>query len=174
MRIVTLEDVLKNREHRVHLQQTALATLGRPLLSITLVNPGPEKDTTQARELMSEALAAVRPVVAERYWQVLYEEVRCEPTGPEALLAVNVAALDLKQMAVRLEDTHPLGRLWDIDVINLDGRAISRRALSLPDRRCLLCGEEARVCTRSAAHPLPELLKAIRKILDDYRNAESH
>ena len=53
---VTLEEVLRNRERRVDLQRDAVKTFGRPVVSITLVNPGPVKDSPSARKLMTHAL----------------------------------------------------------------------------------------------------------------------
>ena len=165
---VTLEEVLRNRERRVQLQRAALRTFGRPLLSVTLVNPGPVKDTPEARQLLTHALRALDSLMAGQGWQPLNREVRWDPTGPEALLVVNAPSRELKQAAARLEDEHPLGRLWDFDVIDVEGGAISRRALGMPNRRCLLCGEDAHACARSVAHPLPELQAAIRKIIHAY------
>lgn len=166
---VTLEAVLLNRERRVFHQRAALEAFGRPLLSITLVNPGPVKDTPAARRVMNHALHAMDILMADRGWPVLNRQVRFEPTGPEALLAVNAGSRELKQAAARLEEEHPLGRLWDLDVIDPVQGAISRKALGLPARRCLLCGEDARVCVRSRAHSLKELQSAIERILHAYR-----
>ncbi len=166
---VTLEEVLRNRERRVALQRAALGAFGRPLLSVTLVNPGPVKDTPEAWQVMAQALRALDSLMANRGWPELHREVRWTATGPEALLAVDAAPRELKQAAVCLEDEQPLGRLWDIDVIDTDCRSISRRTLGQRPRRCLLCGEDAHVCVRSAAHPLPALQGEIRRIIHAYR-----
>lgn len=166
---VTLESVLLNREHRVFHQRVALKAFGRPVLSITLVTPGPVKDSPAARQVMTHALHTVDILLADRGWPLLKREVRLDPTGPEALLVVNASSHELKQATTRLEEEHPLGRLWDLDVIDpLDG-PISRKTLGLPARRCLLCGEDARVCVRSRAHSLKELQSAIQEIIHAYR-----
>lgn len=166
---VTLEQVLLNRERRVLRQRTAIEVFGRPLLSITLVNPGPVKDSPAARHVMNHALRALETLMATRGWQVLNREEYLAPTGPEALLVVVASSRELKAATTRLEDEHPLGRLWDIDVIDTLGLACSRRTLGLPPRRCLLCGEDAHLCVRSRAHPLKELQLAVQEIVDAYR-----
>ena len=168
---VTLAEVLRNRERRVLLQRAALEAFGRPVLSITIVNPGPVKDSPAARQVMNDALGAVDSLMADCGWQVLSREVRLDPTGPEALMVVNAGSRELKQATASLEDEHPLGRLWDIDVIDAVDGAISRRTLGLPQRRCLLCGEDAHACARSQAHPLHELQDAMREIIYAYRES---
>jgi holo-ACP synthase len=106
--------------------------------------------------------------MAERSWPVLKREVRLDPTGPEALLVVDAGALELKQAMTRLEEEHALGRLWDLDVIDPRLGAISRKALGVPARRCLLCDEEAHACGRSRSHSLQELQNAIEEIIHGY------
>jgi holo-ACP synthase len=154
--------VLANRERRARAQAEALAAHGLPLVSLTLVMPGPVKDSSDARRLLEEALAALEELLAARAWPFRQYAVRQAPTGPEALLAVDAPARDLKRALAALEDTHPLGRLWDLDVIAPDTGPVSRRSLDLPPRRCLACGEEAHACARSQAHPLPLLLGLIQ------------
>jgi holo-ACP synthase len=166
---VTLEEVLRNRERRVQLQRDAMEAFGRPVVSVTLVNPGPVKDSLSARQVMTHALRALDSLMAERNWPVLKREVRLDATGPEALLVVDTEALELKQATTRLEEEHPLGRLWDLDVIDPRLGAISRKTLGAPARRCLLCAEDAHACGRSRAHSLQQLQNAIEEIIHGYR-----
>ena len=44
---------------------------------------------------------------------------------------------------------------------------IGRSRLELPPRKCLLCGEAAKVCARGRRHSMEELLAEIRRILDE-------
>jgi holo-ACP synthase len=114
---------------------------------------------------MNLALRALMAAMAERSWEVLNWEVRFDPTGPEALVVVDAGSLELKQAMTRLEEENPLGRLWDLDVIDPLRGAISRKSLGRPARRCLLCDEEAHACGRSRAHSLQELQNAIEEII---------
>jgi holo-ACP synthase len=163
---VTLEQVLHNRERRVLRQRATIKAFGCPLLSITLVNPGPVKDSASAREVMACALQAVGCLMAEQRWPVVHREVHFSSTGPEALFAVDASPNALKIATTRLEDVHPLGRLWDIDVIDMLGVACSRSTVGRPPRRCLLCDDVAHVCVRSRAHPLKRILQAVEEIVD--------
>ena len=70
----------------------------------------------------------------------------------------------LTGMHIRIEETHPLGRLFDFDVLTADGIKLSR---PLP-RRCLLCTEQAQVCARSRHHSIEELTNEIERLLSVY------
>ncbi|MBK1687969.1 citrate lyase holo-[acyl-carrier protein] synthase [Rubrivivax gelatinosus] len=168
---VTLEQMLAAREERVRSQQAALAAHGLPLLSLTLVAPGPVKDSAALREVFCVALARLEALCRERGWRVAACRAWRQVTGCEALLAIDADAVQLKRAAVALEDTHALGRLWDLDVLGLDGRSLSRTALGLAPRRCLVCDEAAHACARSRAHPLEQLQAAIARLLENHRHA---
>ena len=71
----------------------------------------------------------------------------------------------LKEAAARLEGELPYGRLLDLDVLTPRG-SVSRSALGLPPRRCLICLREAKVCARLGGHR-PETLR--RRALDLWR-----
>ena len=163
--MVTLEEVLANRDRRVVLQQAALATFQKPIISISLVIPGPVKDSPEARQLMEAALHALEMLLDRQQWPVLSRELRLEPTGPEALLVIHAKAMELKLALTQLEEEHPLGRLWDLDVICPAQGSISRQFLGFEPRRCLLCGEVAHACARSRAHSLEDLQEAIQEKL---------
>ena len=90
-----------------------------------------------------------------------------QESGPEAIYSLDVDPQVLKLSAIDLEEQHPIGRLWDLDVIAPGGAGLSRRGLGKPPRTCLLCNRPAHECGRSRRHPLPELLKAIRQIVHD-------
>lgn len=162
---VSLAQMLARRDARAAAQQRLLAEHGLPLLQLGLVWPGPVKDTAASRQLFALGLAALRALL-DAAGLVVRAEERCSAvTGPEALLVVEADASDLKRRLLALEDGHPLGRLWDIDVIGTDGLGISRGRLGLPPRRCLLCEQPAHACARSAAHTLGELQQAIAERL---------
>lgn len=159
---VALADLLAARERRVALRDAALAAHpGTAALSVTPVMPGPVKDSRVARLLQAAALAELGALLDARAWPWSLARAETGPTGAEALLLVEAEAADLKRAVADLEDRHPLGRLWDIDVAAAAGRTLARRDLGLPPRACLLCAEPAHACARSRAHAVPELLAAI-------------
>ena len=170
---VTLEEVLENRSARAERQQAMLASGCASLVSASMNIPGDIKQFPLAHEAFCEGLAALRGIFAGH---ILREETISLPTGDEALLALDLTGDQVKRQTVSLEEAHPLGRLFDLDVLDGSGTALSRSKFSLPPRRCLLCGENAKICGRSRAHTGTELRSKIVSILDDYfrERAASH
>ena len=89
-------------------------------------------------------------------------------TGYEAYLITSLPLLEAKRVAVDIEDTHPLGRLFDIDVIDAQGIPVSRDRVGGQPRRCLVCDHEARYCMRMRWHTQEEIWARIKQMTDDY------
>ena len=92
-------------------------------------------------------------------------------TGYEAYLVTPLPLLEAKRIAVTIEDTHPLGRLFDIDVINSDGIPVARNDIGEKPRRCLVCEHEARYCMRMRWHTQEEIWAKINEMVDLYTKA---
>jgi holo-ACP synthase len=161
---VSLERMLCAREERVARQATALARFGKPVVSMTVVMPGPVKDGALPRTVLNEALRAMQVLSSTSKWPVLWREFRQHDAGPEALLVISAEPQLLKTATVGLEDQHPLGRLWDLDVIVPGPHILSRSQQGLPPRRCLLCERPATECGRARRHTTQELLDVIQTI----------
>lgn len=58
-----------------------------------------------------------------------------------------------------------MGRLFDLDVYDLEGRPVSRQDLGIAPRGCLLCGGDVQECRRSGRHTLSELQAEIKRML---------
>jgi holo-ACP synthase len=166
---VSLEQMLAARDRRAERQHAALNRFGLPIVSIGVVMPGPVKDNENARTILAAATEALGSLFAEKKWPIRLFDPVFGITGPEALYAVEANALDIKRSLVELEDAHPLGRLWDLDVICPKQGILSRRALGHAPRRCLACDAEAHACARSQRHSLPQLLDIIAKTVEAHR-----
>ncbi len=90
------------------------------------------------------------------------------PSGYEAQIVVDEDARRLKKIALKIENTHILGRFMDIDVIDSDKMQISRKDMGVSIRRCFLCENDAKLCARSARHSLDELLLFIHNQVLQY------
>ena len=89
-------------------------------------------------------------------------------TGYEAYLITPLPLLEAKRIAVQIEDTHPLGRLFDIDIIDKDGVPVSRDRVGSRPRRCLVCDREARYCMRMRWHTQEEIWERINAMVDSW------
>jgi holo-ACP synthase len=159
--VVTLQQILDNREARVDFQKILLRGYGSSLVCFTVNMPGAIKRCAPALAVHRAGVAALRERLAG---YVIYYKTLDYPTGYEAYFAVDLPAEELKTILVQLEETHPMGRLMDLDVLRPDGTSVSRSALGLPRRKCLLCDGDAKACGRSQAHSLEDLWAEIARI----------
>ena len=159
----TLSEILDARERRVQKQQALLTEHQKPLVCFTMNIPGPVK---QHRDIATAFTVGDRLLRNRlRGHLILHREVHFEKTGCEGYYIVDLPADKLKSIAIAIEDTDPIGRLFDMDVLDEDGRKLTREELGLSRRKCLLCGQDASVCARSRAHGLDPLLEKVRELL---------
>lgn len=162
---ITLEQVLAAREARVREQDRLLAAYGVPVVSFTMNIPGPVKDTPLIRRAFFSGRAALDAALAEAGLAVESAATLTAPTGCEALYAVRGEALTVKRVCTRIENATALGRLFDMDVLDEDGRKLDRAEVSNGARRCIVCGAEGRGCASRRTHTVEELQAAVRRIL---------
>lgn len=167
---VDIMQMLDARERRAHTQQQLLEQFNPcVLVSITLNIPGPVKNseaiTTVFASVISELDEALMP------FEKLHQEDFSLQTGMEFYRVLRADALDVKRVCTEFEEGHPLGRLLDIDVVEMAGETptpISRTALGMPPRRCFICNEEAKVCARSRKHTVLEMQEHIVHVVAEY------
>ena len=148
---VSLQDILNAREARVQKQKELLKKFQKPLLCFTMNIPGPEKYNSD----ISVGFQVGHRLIADTFGaRILYKELCRENTGCEGYYIIDLPAAEIKQQAVELEEAPCIGRLFDMDVLDMGGKKLSREV----PRKCLLCDNDAAVCARSRAHGLDALL----------------
>lgn len=181
---ITLDELLASRDARHAMQQKLMAEhSGKTLVCLTVVMPGSVKRNQQSLTVARAAVEAMRKaynisddLLPET--ELLTNELKTETreclverdlnTGYEAYLITSLPLLEAKRVAVDIEDTHPLGRLFDIDVIDAQGIPVSRDRVGGQPRRCLVCDHEARYCMRMRWHTQEEIWARIKQMTDDY------
>jgi len=158
---VSLDTLLESREARADYQRVLLRGYGWPLVSMMVNMPGAVKRSPLSQGIFEAGVHALRERLAGA---VRYLKLRDLPTGFEGYFVVEMDAFELKAITCGLEKRHPLGRLFDIDVLDAHGRILSRGDIGLPPRNCLVCGASGPGCARSRAHGLEELHAAIEGI----------
>ncbi len=163
---ITLRQLLDSRDNRAATQRRLLAQHpGTTLVCMTVVVPGAVKRDSHSLVI---AHAGVQQLQAAFEGHTTLLDTHDLDTGFEAYLVTDIAPLQAKQMACRIEDTHPLGRLMDIDVLEGEGNILPRAMVGLQPRRCLLCGNEARVCMRARTHTAQQLQNRIHELVEGY------
>lgn len=151
------------RERRREKQISAIEAFGVPCISFSLNIPGSIKDKPVYRVLHQKGMVLLDNSFGNF---IKFKDLTYLPTGPEAIIAVSLDAGVIKKQTIKLEDSTPMGRLFDMDVIDVNGTSLSRRDLGMPGRKCLICENEAALCARSRKHSLDQLLERIRLIAD--------
>ncbi|WP_434638767.1 citrate lyase holo-[acyl-carrier protein] synthase [Klebsiella sp. I138] len=165
---VSLDALLAAKERRAARQADWLRRYQQPVISLTLVTPGAVKNSLRYRNTMGVALQMCDQLLWENRWQVRDRQVLWLPTGPEAMWSVAHNAPEIKAHCAALEQMHPLGRLWDLDVISPQDGHVGRLSLGLHMRRCLVCDEPAHACSRSRKHPVEQVVGGVEKIINDW------
>jgi len=174
---VDLPMMLDARETRAQIERDLLEELESQdqgsLLVMTMAVPGPIKANEHLNQAFAEILIEIKKVLS--LTNVLEEVKREEETGFEYYALTSLSPSSLKPLLVDIEETHPLGRLFDLDVVFLNENAeiegTSRTELGLPVRRCFICERPAKECGRSRRHSVPELQAEIStRILNYFEN----
>lgn len=155
-----LTEILAAREQRVRTQQTLLAQHHLPLVCFTMNIPGPEKDSPLIRRAFREGLSRLE----ETLDGIVFRQEAFAVTGCEAFFVANMPAAQLKAVCQQIEDNHPLGRLFDIDVLDTSGCKLERKT----QRGCMICGKPGRFCAASRAHSADLLQQKVTAIMTDF------
>ena len=165
---VEVEDMLRARDGRVLAQRKLLERYHKPLLFFTMNIPGPRKVSPLVRIGFEEGVRRVELALDEASVPVLFTKVIAYKTGYEKYYVLDGDVKKIKAITSALENADRLGRLFDMDVLDVDGRKLSRQELGLPGRTCLVCGEPAQVCARSRKHSVPVLVRNVLRILENF------
>lgn len=157
--------LLAARDRRAEKQTGLLTRFQKPLICLTMNIPGPVKDTPLIRKGFRLGCRMVRDQLQGEGFPLLYTRELFLPTGCEGYYIVDAPAQRLKTLMGELEDSRPVARLFDLDVLTPDGGVLERGTLGLAPRKCLLCDQPAKVCGRSRTHGLPALTGQVEALL---------
>ena len=167
---VSVEDMMRARDERVQVQNEMLAAAAAfpaptALLSFGMNIPGAVKQTPLIRSGFLFGKERLTELLQREGHAILLPRELRRVSGDTWLCLVGAPPEAVKRLAVSLEDSEALARLFDIDVLDSKGHKLSREDFSLPPRRCLLCEEAAVVCARSRAHSVEALFSRCETLL---------
>lgn len=174
MQEVTLIQMLEARERRVWEQQRLILEYGTPLVCFTMNIPGPVKDTPLIRRSFDYGWSALEYRIPKG--KLCYRSVTYDVTGCQALYAVDLDPVELKRICVVIEDSIPMGRLYDMDVLDGNGKKLDRETVNGGSRDCIVCGAPGRGCASRRIHSVAELQEASNALIRNHfrrQDAES-
>ena len=159
-----MNNLLDAREMRLRYVHELIKSTGRPVVVIKSNTPGPHKNTKDAYVLVRLFLLELKNHIG-----VASSVMMDSADGPYALLSIDATDLiETKKRLVELEETHELGRMIDLDLYMDATYSISRVHLSLASRRCFICEQDARICSRNQTHDTYELIEFIHQKVMNY------
>ena len=153
---ITLSEILTAREERVAIQNALLSEYKTPVISFTMNIAGPVKVTALSHRAFLWGMDQLRLGFLQNKMQVKKEFSRNLPTGDEGYFAIDAPAERVKALCVEIEEANSMGRmgrLFDMDVIGLDGKKLERGT----ERPCIVCGKPGRDCASRRLHSVAEL-----------------
>lgn len=159
---VTLNQILKAREERAEKQASILQRFLYPLISFTMNIAGPVKTSPVIERAFFEGVRLLKENLPKG--SIVYQDVKIKLTGCEAIFSVNIDAANLKDICTNIEDSFSIGRLFDMDVIDINGRKLERKNI----RGCFVCDAPGRACAAGRVHSVNELQAATKEIIENY------
>ncbi|MBR7063988.1 MAG: citrate lyase holo-[Treponema sp.] len=163
----TVKDIAESRERRAQQSELFLKQYNSPLVVLTLNIPG-EKKVSPLYEKAFEAGVNDLKILCSEKFKIKFFCVQNDFTGYNFFMSVAEDAVAIKKITTEFEERHFLGRIFDIDVIDVNGKKISREELGFPKRKCLICENDAFVCARSRAHSVKCLTDKIESLIGKY------
>ena len=165
--MITPLNILDAREERSHYQEKLIQMFHLPLLVIRANYPGLYKNN----KITNYIVETIFDAISFETFPLHIEKIDSFE-GIIYLLSIDLIPIELKKISIHIETTHPLGRLVDIDIIDLNNYTLSRSDLGKPPRSCFICDDIAHNCVRSRKHSLKKVLKYIETKVKFYKKGD--
>lgn len=160
---VSLSMMLECRENRARTQRELISMYGKPVVSFTMNIAGPVKTSYLIERGFSIGVESLLGALLCHKATIIQKKTNFLTTGPEGFFVVDMDPCKLKSICTGIEDRNLIGRLFDIDVIDVDGRKLERRET----RRCLICNEPAKICSSRRIHTVEQVWSKTNEILTE-------
>ena len=164
---VTSEELRAARDRRV-LEKWELLSAGDGscLVEFSLNIAGAVKVFPFARTAFREELRELQEKLGR--FSIKNTKICEEPTGDHAFFLLDSPEIPVKQFLVSIEESHPLGRLFNLDVCGLGGVSVKRQDLHLLPRTCLVCGGNANICQAKKRHSMELIQWQTARLFNDH------
>ncbi|MFV0361794.1 MAG: citrate lyase holo-[acyl-carrier protein] synthase [Suipraeoptans sp.] len=165
----SLSDVLKYRDKKDAIQkEMASEYKGTVIVSFSMNVPGQIKTNEYIYDVFIHSDKFIEAMFRDMEIYVYKKREIRDVAGYCAIYSISgTTAQKLKRDMVNIEETHPLGRLFDIDVLD-QGIGISRIEIGKSPRKCLICNDDAKICSRSGTHKIDALTTKVEMMIKDY------
>jgi holo-ACP synthase len=164
---VTLFDEHQHCITKIQQQKRLLSQYRLPLVIISTLTPKLMAQSTLNQQLFDITYNAAIEVLKKHQCRIVDQEYGNGNVRKECTLVIQgMSASELKHEMIIIENHHSIGRLMNLDVIDSNGKTISRSTGQLKPRQCLICERAAIYCTTHHRHSDQEIEKCIIHHLD--------
>lgn len=163
---VDIEEILLSHERRVFIQKQLIEKYLFPVISFTMNIPGPIKTNKLIKDAFIYGKKQLLKRLKDNKVEILEIKELNEKTGNELFIVAKIEAKKLKELTVSVEEIGEIGRLFDMDVIDINYEKLSRNIY----RKCFICNKQAQECGRSRNHSIQELQSKVKKIFKMFEN----
>lgn len=159
------ERILKDREARHERFMEHSRGYAKPVVCGRINYPGVIKTTYEAEQAFR---VLVQAMTASLNQNIELTETWRGADGVAFIMVVDDDVFVLKKNTMEIEEQHPLGRLFDIDVIDEAGKPVSRQSIKTEDRKCILCNAPALECIITRKHEVAEVIARVNDCIKVY------
>ncbi len=156
---ISLNELLEAREERVRIQNRMREENPHPLICFTMNIAGPTKTSPIIERAFRWGLKELDEKLLK--YGVSAKRIDYQKCGPTAYYSVKGGAEEIKNICVGIEESCPMGRLFDMDVIGVDGKKLERES----ERCCIICNAPGRACAAGRIHSVEELQKKTEELI---------
>lgn len=173
--LVKRYDEHESVRERAQRQRRLVAEHSQPLITLTTHLPKHMAQGTYAKQLFQISLNAVCNQLIEHNLCLLKSEVINQDIGDEAMFVIaGTSASKLKRAMIMLEKNHLLGALMNVDVMDHEGKMISRKSCEIEPRKCLICDNAASYCSTIRKHSSDELETKVIAMLENHLKPDAY
>lgn len=169
--VTTSQTAHAHKERRVAEQRRILSLGGHALIHFTMNIPDTCENFPLASAGFHEGILQIWRALSDV--PILYQSHAEDSADCDAYFLLDADPIKIKQECIQLEKTHPLGKLWNIDVLASDGSPLSRNSIGIPPRPCWLCGKDSDLCAREHAHDSQTCREKAAALLKQYFRDEA-
>lgn len=165
--LMILNEILEGKEQRAKIQKKLIEKYKKTLISCTLNIPGMYKVNETYKKAHDIEVESIENQLKKNNINIVHKEQNVSKAGYETFLVVDSSLEDAKKTTISVENNNRLGRLFDLDVFDKNQNQISRCDLGYGKRKCLICNNDAVICSRNKTHSIEEILEKINQLIEN-------
>ena len=152
--------ILAAREQRVQRRNELLKEFNATTICFSMNIAGEEKNSPLVQIAFQYGIKHLTLAFPD----AIHTEQDLSAAGPVYFLCTSLSAQQAKELTVSIEGHDEICRLFDMDVYDASGIALSRNER----RACMLCGGPVDRCVKAKTHRMEEIIEAQQKLLREF------